>query len=172
MIERCGRVGKGKTSLPVRCARTRRWSPLWVAVVEAKRCSSSFTLSWGLFFGLVARIVRLGIGHPARVHLVFIEQDAPAVAVQIVELPASRGPEKDRDRGESEHQHPRNQAIDDFQDVPPSNSTARAETAQALNMARIRAELPITASELSGMDTAATRGVTTAAIASGTMIRL
>lgn len=40
------------------------------------------------------------------------------------------------------------------------------------NSLRIRAELPITARELSGIETAATSGVTSAAIASGTMMRL
>ena len=47
-----------------------------------------------------------------------------------------------------------------------------APSSLGLKTARIRAELPMTARELSGIETAAIRGVMTAAIASGTMMRL
>jgi len=91
------------------------------------------------------------------------------ISLQVVELTAAGGPEQDTDGDESEDQHSRNEAIDDFH---RTGGKGIQLLLGALNRVRMRAEFPITARELRGMDTAATRGVTRAAMARGTMTRL
>lgn len=100
---------------------------------------------------------------------VFVHEDTMGIALEVVELAAAGGPEKDADGGESKDQHAGYEAVDDFHGISGNGFQGLAESR---NRVRMRAELPMTASELSGMDTAATSGVTKAAMARGTIMTL
>lgn len=105
---------------------------------------------------------------PVVARLLVVHEDALGVALQVVELAAAGSPEQDADGHQAEDEHAGNQSVDDFHRIwsGPQSIAGRR------NRLRIRAELPITASEDSGMDTAASKGVTKAAMASGTMMAL
>lgn len=91
------------------------------------------------------------------------------ISLQVIELPAASGPEQNPDRDKPEKDHAGDKAVDNFHGIEIVETQLLLE---GRNRVRIRAELPMTASELRGMDTAATRGVTKAAMAKGTMIAL
>jgi hypothetical protein len=128
-----------------------------------RRCSDLFRVSRGIVLILVRirNATRIGIG-------VVIHEDAMAISLQVVELTAAAGPEQDADGDESEKEHSGDQTVDHFH-KQVAESQPRSD---APNRPRIRAELPMTARELTGIDTAATSGVTKAAIANGTMTTL
>lgn len=107
-----------------------------------------------------------------------------SIPFQVVELSAASGPEQDTHGHESEYKHAGNEAVDDFHWFSFREKSSPREESQRYglcdlvtdwigwNRARMRAEFPITASELRGMDTAATNGVMKAAIAKGTITTL
>jgi len=104
--------------------------------------------------------------------LLVIHQDTVRIALEVVELTAACGPEQDADRDQAEDQHARDQTVDDFHRDGGRQDAPWDDPGRSRNRLWIRAELAITARELSGMDTAATRGVTSAAMANGTMMTL
>lgn len=138
--------------------------------------------------GLAARLT--GWKH----RIVLVHQNAVAVTFQIVVLPMPDGPNENTDQYESEEYHAGDQCVDYFHRFLPqcdftiggpssfrsTNTRGRRKEgmhespseADHLNNVRIRAALPITNKELMGMEIAATNGVITAIIASGTIITL
>jgi hypothetical protein len=115
-------------------------------------------------------LLLVGIRKASRVSLgIVVHEDTVGVALQIVELPATRRPEQEADGNQSEKDHARDETVDDVHEI-------RSNGYQLLfcprNRVRMRAELTITARELRGIDRAATSGVIREAMASGTMIRL
>lgn len=114
----------------------------------------------------------LCIGAAGRVNLALvIHQDALSITVEIIELPAAGGPKQDDHGHQAENQHAGDETVDDFHGQRPQRSPG-AGLRPSRNREWIRAELAITANELSGMETAAMSGVTRAAIANGTMTML
>lgn len=129
----------------------------------------------------IAIIVRIGIRQASRIDFVFVEQDPTAIAVQILELSAASCPEEHGHGCEPQDQHAWYQAVNDIHpdilhqsaNIFDTRVRQDCELAQsALTKVRMRAELPMTASELRGIETAAIKGVMTPPIASGTMTRL
>ena len=115
-------------------------------------------------------LLLVGIRKAPRVRFgVIVHENTVGVSLQIVELPATRRPEQEADGNESEKEHTWDETVDDFHEI---RSTGYQLLSCPRNKVRIRAELPITARELRGIERAATRGVIREAIASGTMIRL
>ena len=113
-------------------------------------------------------LVRIRYAPGVRLDVVIHEYPL-GISVQVVELPAAGGPEQDSDRDQPEDDHSGNKAVDDFHEIEINETQLLFD---ARNRVRIRAEFPMTASELRGMDTAATKGVTKAAMAKGTMMTL
>jgi len=115
-----------------------------------------------LFLVLVRKTPGVGVG-------VIVHEDPVCVPVQIVELSVAGGPEQHSDRDQPEDDHSGNKAVDDFHEIEINETQLLFD---ARNKVRIRAEFPMMASELRGMETAATKGVTKAAMAKGTMMTL
>lgn len=114
----------------------------------------------------------IGVRGPTRIPGRFVvHQDAMGIPVKVIELATAGGPEQDHYRHQAKDEHSGNQAVDDFHGAWTAQLGSRRQRS-ARNRPWIRAELPITARELSGMEIAATSGVTRAAMASGTMMTL
>ena len=106
----------------------------------------------------------------ARGGQILIHQNSIRLTLEILELSTLRRPEKHPDAQQAKDNHSRDQTVDYIHSV--LLCSVRNTLRCYLNRVLIRAALPITSSELTGIETAATNGVTNAIIASGTMIRL
>jgi len=118
----------------------------------------------------------------AHIVQILVEQNPVGLAFHILELATAGGPEEDPHRHQAEQDHARQQPVNHIhccnldRDARGQSSAAVPWLSRAQrtprNRVRIRAALPMTASELTGMETAASSGVMNAMTASGTMMML
>src|SRR3989338_1825883 len=115
--------------------------------------------------------------------LVIIKQNPAGIAFHVFVLTLPYRPDQHHEEDQAEEHHAGNQAVNHIhgslygsvrfvESLFLLDSGLRRNDGLALNKVRMRAALPITTSELIGMVIAATSGVTSASIASGTMIAL